>query len=142
MKRVLLLVVSLLTLGFAAACNSPQAAAVSGLAVELASLARTPDGNAVATIRIRNPNVVAYNVAESEHRIHVNGRQVGTVKIRQPTGVPAQSNAATQTGTLEGAASLPSGTADYRMESKLVLRLYGETTQDLKLTSSGSVTIE
>jgi hypothetical protein len=96
------------------------------------------------TIRIINPNVVAYNVAKAEHRIHLNGRLLGTVKIDRPVGVPAQNSSAQQIGSikLDAGATLPSGIAEYRMESELLLRLWGESTQDLELSSSGSVTVK
>lgn len=143
MKRALLLSCSLVLFGLVAACNSPQEAAVTGLAVELASIDRAADGSTTATIRILNPNVVAYNVAEAEHEIYLNGRMVGTVNIERPTGVPARSEAATQTGVLKlrSGESLPTGTIDYRMNSELILRLWGDTTQELKVSSSGSVAV-
>ena len=56
--------------------------------------------------------------------------------------MPAQ-NVAEQRGNLEleRGASVAAGTTAYRLESRLVLTLWGDRTEESKLSASGSVTV-
>lgn len=140
MKRLLLPVLLLGLAALGAGCSSP--APLAGLSLELVALERAADGGVSATVRIVNPNLVAYNLARATHRIIVDGRLVGTLRYDRPTGVPAQ-NVAAQEGrlALEPGTSLPSGPAAYRLESKVVLTLWGDRTEESKLSAAGSVTV-
>jgi hypothetical protein len=139
MKRLSL---SLLFLGLIAlfsGCGS-GAEMMAGLRFELASLER--DGGKV-TVRIVNPNMVAYNIDQVSYAIQLDGRAVGTMEVKQATGVPAQ-NVALHTGTLKLAsgATLPSGSANYRLDMKVVLRLYDDRTEDTKMSAVGTVVVK
>lgn len=120
-----------------AGCSSPIPV---GLGIELASL--DPAGGK-ATIRYLNPSVVAYNVERSSHRVYLDGKLAGTVEIKAPIGIPQQRNLE-QSGTFvaEKGASLPTGSASYRVESTLTLVLYGENLQTSKLSGSGTVVVK
>ena len=140
MKRLLLPVLLLGVLGLGAGCTSP--APLAGLSLELVALDRTPDGGATATVRVVNPNLVAYNLLRTTHRVFLDGRHVGTLKYDLPTGVPAQ-NTAEQQGRLEleRGAVLSAGTTAYRLESRIVLTLWGDRTEESKLSAIGTVTV-
>ena len=140
MKRLLLPVLLLGLLALGAGCSST--APLAGLSLELVALERTPDGGATATVRVVNPNLVAYNLLRADHRVFLDGRQVGILKYDRPTGVPAQ-NVAEQQGKLEleRGASLAAGTTPYRLESRLTLTLWGDRTEESKLSAIGTVTV-
>jgi hypothetical protein len=141
MKRLLLpfLLLGLLVVG--AGCSSPGRP-MAGLSLELAALERGADGAVTATVRVVNPNLVAYNLLRTTHRVFLDGRAVGTLKYDQPTGVPAQ-NVAELRGRLElePGATVNAGTTAYRLESRLVLTLWGDRTEDAKLSAIGTVTV-
>lgn len=142
MKTFLLSALWLGLLGLISGCSSGTIATV-GLRVEVESIQRDGNGGATATVRIVNPNLVAYNIDQATHRILLDGRLVGTLEAKRPLGIPAQ-NVGLHTGalTLDKGASLAAGSASYRLESKVVLRLYGERTEDAKLSGSGTVTVK
>lgn len=129
------------TLAVSSGCSSPPP--MAGMRLELTAVERTSDGRTVATVLISNPNLVAYNLVRVSHRIQFGSGATGTLDITQPTGVPAQ-NSAVQTGTLEldRGAALSAGTDTYRMDSRVVLRLYGERTDNTKISSSGQVVVK
>lgn len=139
MKRLLL---STFLLGFLALVSGCSSAGeiMAGLRFELAAVER--DG-AKVTVRIVNPNMVAYNIDSVAYTLQLDGKVVGTMQVRRPTGVPAQ-NVALQTGTLTLApgATLTPGEANYRLDMKVVLRLYDDRTEDTKMSSVGRVVVK
>lgn len=139
-KTFALLCASLGLLALLAGCYSSTK--ISGLTVELAKLEQAADGTFTATLRYTNPNVVAYNVANSTHKLSLNGKSVGTIIVNEPVGIPQQYTL-THTGRLKLPAgmSLPAGTASYQMNSALILRLYGDATDKAGFTSSGTVEV-
>lgn len=142
MKNFLLSALWLGLVGLLASCSSTTNATV-GLRVELESIQRDGHGGATATVRIVNPNLVAYNIDRATHRIFLGDRLVGTLEAKRPLGIPAQ-NVGRHSGALalDKGAALAAGSASYRIESKVVLRLYGERTEDAKFSASGTVTVK
>lgn len=142
MKNFLLSALWLGLVGLLASCSSGTNATV-GLRIELESIQRDGNGGAVATVRIVNPNLVAYNIDGATHRIYLGDRFVGTLEAKRPLGIPSQ-NVGLHSGTLtlDKSATLAPGSTSYRVDSKVVLRLYGERTEDAKLTGSGTVTVK
>lgn len=142
MKNLLFSALWLGLVGLLASCSSGTNATV-GLRIELESIQRDSSGGATATVRIVNPNLVAYNIDRATHRIYLGDRLVGTLEVKRPLGIPAQ-NVGLHTGalTLDKGATLAAGSAAYRVDSKVVLRLYGERTEDAKLSGSGTVTVK
>lgn len=140
MKHFLLSALWLGLVGLLASCSTSNVTV--GLRLELESVQRTPDGGATATVRIVNPNLVAYNIDSAKHRIFLGERVVGTLEVNRPVGIPAQ-NIGLHSGRLmlEKGATIEGGSTNYRLESKVVLRLYGERTEDAKFTASGNVTV-
>lgn len=139
-KTFALFFASLGLLALLAGCaSSPK---IRGLTVELAKLEQAADGTVIATLRYTNPNVVAYNVASSTHKLTLNGRSVGTITAEGAVGIPQQFTL-THTGRLKLAngATLPAGSAAYSMSSALILRLYGDATDKATFTNSGTVEI-
>lgn len=139
MKKLSAFVLTALFVLLAAACSSPK---FNGIGLELISVARGAGDEVTATVRITNSNVVAFNFAESRHGILLDGREIGTLTISSATGVPSQSTVE-QTGvvTLKRGAALPAGSATYQLKSDIVIRLYGDRTENAKFGGSGTVTV-
>lgn len=132
---------------FAAGCSSNTV--MVGLQTELTGIARANDGTTQVSWRVVNPNIVSYLVAGAEHRIYFDGVLVGATKDREPMAVPAQSKV-DRTSTLAPAgaaaertltAALKAGSATYRLESTVTIRLYGDTTEKNTLTATGTVPV-
>jgi hypothetical protein len=132
---------------FGTGCGSSST--MVGLQVELTGITRAANGVTEVSWRVNNPNVVSYLLAETTHKIHLNGKLVGTVRQKAALAVPA-------TSTIEGAAvmtvagaegervlteALSAGKASYQAEIAVVIRLYGETTDKSTLSMSGTVPV-
>lgn len=141
MKKVLLPFLLLGLAIFGTGCSSTPVA--TGLGVELASVERTADGGATATVHIVNPNTVSYNVFSGTYRIVLGNGYTGTFTVTKPTGIPAQSKGA-HTGTLTpaGGAPLSAGATTYRLESRIELTLWDDQKETAKLNASGSVVVK
>ncbi|MBI2517468.1 MAG: hypothetical protein HYV95_11225 [Opitutae bacterium] len=139
-KTLALLCASLGLLALLAGCGTNTK--VRGLSIELVKLEQAADGTFTATLRYTNPNVVAYNVASSTHKLSLNGKSVGTIVADDAVGIPQQFTL-THTGRLKLAngTSLPSGPASYQMSSALTLRLYGDAMDRATFTSAGTTEI-
>ena len=132
----------------AAGCGGPNTAMV-GLKVELTGLTRNGEGNTQVSWRVVNPNIVPYLVAQANHRIYLDGVLVGTITDREAAALPAQSKAertnplviAGPTAERALAAAATAGTAAYRLESSVTIRLYGETTDRSDLRATGTVPV-
>jgi hypothetical protein len=136
MKKTLLALCALALSVVFSACSSQIPI---NLGVELASLSR--DGQ--ATVRFVNPSVVAYNIAQSTHRVYLDGKLAGTIALKNAAGIPSQ-RSTEQAGifTPEKGQTLAAGRAMYQLESRLTLTLYGETTQVTTLKNSGTVVVK
>lgn len=133
----LLAIVALFTL--LVGCSSPP---LTGFTIELVKIEQAGDGSLLATARLINPNVVAYNVDTSTHSLYLDGKLAGTLTASGAEGVPAQQTVVTTAKfTTAPGFVLTAGRASYRLESTLVMRLYGDSTEKQKLTSSGTVEI-
>jgi hypothetical protein len=144
---LLLLATSVL---FFAGCNGFERGITAvGLSVELTGIERTADGTVTVAWKLVNPNISSYLIARTNHKIFLEGKLVGTALNEEPTAVPAQQSVAKVTrlsladaaaaGLIADAAAR--GAAAYRVESQLLIRLYGETTDKGALTHSGSVPV-
>jgi LEA14-like dessication related protein len=101
------------------------------------------------TWRVVNPNIVPYLLAQATHRIYLDGVLVGSVNDREPIAIPAQTNQErTMPLVLAGAgadralaAALKAGSAAYRVETNVLVRLYGDTTEKGDLQGAGTVPV-
>ena len=131
-----------------AGCSSNNVITV-GLKVELTSIACGGDGTTQVAWRIVNPNIASYLVDGTTHRIYLNGTLVGTINDKEAVAIPAQNNAnrtakllsAGTTGERALTDALAAGSASYRTESTVVIRLYGDATDKSSLSSTGKVTV-
>ena len=145
MKQFLAPFALVLTLAILAGCATDKSG-LSGFKAELLKIERDGHGAATATWQIVNPNVATYNVAESSHKIFVNGRYLGRAVTKEPTGVPRQTNV-TQSAPIamerDGAAILDAAgnSGTYRIESSLLLLIYSTTTEKFSVTNAGTVRI-
>ena len=129
-------------------CSSHNSITV-GLKIELLGIERARDGTAQVTWRVTNPNLASYLLAETSHRIYLNGSLVGKTTDKEPMGVPAQLSTSRTTKLLvaDQAAerilreALAAGSASYRVETQVTVRLYGDTIDRSGLTNSGTVPV-
>ncbi len=134
---------------FLAGCGSPNTTTV-GLKVELAGVARQADGHALVTWRVVNPNIVPYLLARVSHRIYLDGTLVGSVDDREALAIPSQTNQERTTALVSAgpaaeralAAAATAGSAAYRVESNVLVRLYGDTTEKGELRGAGTVPVK
>lgn len=128
-------------------CSSPNI--TEGLKVELTRIARSDDGSVQVSWRLMNPNIVSYLVAQTNHRIYLNGTLIGTVEDKDAVAMPAQTNVdrisrlapGGSAGTQAVNEALSAGSAAYRTETSIIVRLYGETTDKSSLSSRGTVPV-
>lgn len=149
MKKVLtplvLLVCSVLLMS---GCGNIGAIIVTGLHIELTGIERAADGTVSVSWQVTNPNVTSYVLGQVTNRIFLNGTLVGTTLDRDPLGIPSNGSAAqTSKLTLAGPAAVQiltaaaQGPANYRVESTLLIQVYGEQTETGNLASSGTVKV-
>lgn len=132
----------------AAGCGGPNTTTV-GLNVELGGVSRSGDGKVEATWRVVNPNIVPYLVAQATHRVYLDGVLVGTVSSKDALAVPARSKAEQNSPLLLAGpaaeravtAAAAAGSAAYRMESTIIVRLYGDSTDKTELRGAGTVKV-
>lgn len=149
MKKILapLFLVTLFAF-FAAGCGGPNTTMV-GLNVELGGVNRAGDGTVQVTLRVANPNIVPYLVAQASHRIYLDGVLVGTVNDKVALAVPAQSKGERTSPLVSAgpaaertiAAAVAAGSASYRLESAVTIRLYGDNTDKSDLRGAGTVAV-
>lgn len=148
MKKFLTPLFLLAALTLLAGCSSNNNT-TAGIKIELTGVARASDGSTRVSWRVTNPNVVAYLVSQSTHRIYLNGVLVGTVLDREAVAVTAQAHtdvtspmtSAGPGGDAAVAAAATTGSATYRLESAIVVQLYGEILDKSNLTATGTVPV-
>jgi LEA14-like dessication related protein len=151
MKR---LPVSILLLALVAViptgCENPSKVLATGLKVELTGIERTGDGAVSVSWRIENTNIVAYLLSRVSHKIYLNGTNVGTIVDEEPMGVPANSKgertsklklADRDTASRLLTEAVARGSAVYRMDTQLVVRIYDESVERAALSASGTVPV-
>jgi hypothetical protein len=143
----LLLACSVLCL---AGCSGfTQGATAIGLSVEVTGVNRAADGAVEVSFRLDNPNIVPYLLAETTHRIFLNGTLIGIHRNLQAVALPAQTKLEGMARLIpEGPAAVravndavAAGSASYRTETALLIRLYGETTDKGTLVGTGTVAV-
>lgn len=130
-------------------CNSGHNTITVGLKIELTGIERAGDGTVQVTWRVANPNLASYLLSQTSHRIYLNGTLVGKTMDNDPMGVPAQlsTSKTSKLSVADQAAerilreALTAGSASYRVESLITVRLYGETIDRSSLTNSGTVPV-
>lgn len=147
MKRSLaLFVLAALAAVLLSGCNSVTPA-FAGLGTQVARLERDSSGKVTATLKFVNPNLAAYNVSKSTHRVALDGTHVGTVNVEKPFGIPPQSTIEqvaelkVEGGESALAAAVERGTASYRADTVVTFQLFGENKEVIKSSASGTVTV-
>jgi hypothetical protein len=93
--------------------------------------------------------VVSYLVAQSNHRVYLDGVLVGTITDKDAMALPAHNHSARSTilksdgaaAERAVAAAATAKSAAYRIESDVTIRLYGDSTERSSLSSSGTVPV-
>ena len=132
-----------------AGCSSNTSNTTTGVKLELTGLARATDGSTQVAWRVVNPNIISYLLAEASHRIYLDGVLIGTVNDRDPVAIPAQAHVdLTSRLTVAGlaaertlAAAAAAGSGAYRVESTILMRLYGDITDKSSLSAAGKVPV-
>lgn len=149
MKKFLTPLFLIASLALLAGCSSSNNNTTAGVKIELTGVARASDGSTRVSWRVANPNVISYLVSQSTHRIYLNGVLIGTVLDREPVAVMPQAHTdVTSLLTSAGpaadaalAAAATTGSAAYRVESAIVIQLYGEMIDKSSLTATGTVPV-
>jgi hypothetical protein len=135
---------------FLAGCGHGSGALIAtGLSVELNGIERASDGTVTVKWDMVNPNVAPYVMSRVTNRIYLNGTLLGVTVDDAAMALPAQqtvSKVSKLTLTGHDAARLiteaaASGKVAYRVDSQLVILLYGDTTEKAGLTHAGSVAV-
>ncbi len=129
--------------------SSTNSTTTAGLKLELTGLARAADGSTRVAWRVVNPNVVSYLLAEASHRVYLDGVLIGTVNDREPVAILAQAHVdLTSPLTVAGpaaertlTAAATTGSGAYRLESVILFRIYGDTTEKTNLSAAGQVPV-
>ena len=150
MKRLLLpLCLAACVTIFQAGCKNVGTIVVTGLRTELTGIERAGDGATSVSWRIVNPNVASYLIGHSTHRVYLDGTFVGTFDEKDAMAVPAQNNAAKTSrlavaggaGDKRLAEAAGHGPTAYRVESNLIVVIYGDSEEKGDIVSSGSVAV-
>lgn len=129
-------------------CGAP-AYVTAGIRIDATAVERTGDGAVRVTWRVTNPNVAAYVLARTTHKLVLNGTPVGTLADSARLGLPPQSTAersAVLTPANAAAAAVidqavAQGSAAYKLDSTVFLLLEEDKTDKIPFTSSGSVPV-
>jgi LEA14-like dessication related protein len=149
MKKLPLLLLATLVLSCFSACTSTTDIIAGDLKVALTRIERAGDKTVHVIWRVDNPNVVSYLVSKGTHKILLNGTLVGTIVQDQPLGIPAQTKLErTSVLTLANPAAeaiidqaLAHGSADYRVESNIMLLIIDDKFEKIRLTYTGNVPV-
>ncbi len=148
MKKSLFSVIFALAALLFAGCSSGYQPGITGLGIELTRIERGADGLTRVHWLINNPNIIAYLVGGSTHKIYLDGGLVGTTTLREPIGVPKQSQQPQSailkiegTGGHALTIALSRGSATYRLESNLTITVYGEGKENYRAVATGTVLV-
>jgi hypothetical protein len=149
MKKWITPLLALIALLSLAACHSSSEIISRGLRIVVTKIERAPNGTYEISWQVENPNVVAYVVDHSEHKVFVNDLLVGSVSRKARQGVPIQAraegvdplilsspSAGDTLAQLVGKDAVP-----YRIDSTIWVLLAEDETSKSQLTSSGTVAI-
>lgn len=141
------LILLTVTVLFAGCLGSPE---LRGIAVQLADVKATPapDGSAELELSIRylNENLVGIAVSETEHRVWINGVDLGRIRSDDPVGLPQLGNATmpvrvtVDPGVVaQLRAFQAAGPANYRLETTLMIEAAAD---ELKSRATGTGTVD
>lgn len=134
---------------FVSACGSGTEIISRGLRIAVTKIERTSAGAYEVSWQVENPNVVAYVVDHSEHKLYLDGVLVGSVSRKARQGVPVQNKAEAVDALVpvnsaaadKLAQALSQGSAAYRIDSTIWILLADDETAKSQLTSSGTVAV-
>lgn len=150
MKRRFSPLVLLALLAVFTACSNVSKIIATGLEVEITGIERTSDNTAEVSWQLKNPNVVSYLLARVTLKIQLNGVPLGTIDHTAHLALPATTNAG-QTSTLTGlngaaarvlSDAVAAGSANYHVESEIVILIYDDDTEKSNLANSGTVSVK
>lgn len=149
MKRFLAPAFLVILAATLSACSNGSRIVATGLEGKLTRIVRASDGSVTASWHVSNPNVVAYLFARVSSKIFLNGTYVGVIVDENPLGLPASSEA-DRAGKITGgdaaaarvlAEAVALGSANYRVETQITLRIYDDVVEKSMLLNSGTVPV-
>ena len=149
MKKWLTPLFALVALFTFAGCQSTGDIMAIGLGVDVTKIERTADGTFEVTWQLKNPNVAAYLLDHSTHKLFLDGTLVGTLAQEGRIAVPMQSFAVHTDKLVLGpspaaaklAQVLAQGSANYRLESTAWMLVVDEQIEKTLLTGSGTAPV-
>ncbi len=94
---------------------------ISATLVDVRTNASDPAGaQGIMTVRYYNQSILPIGLSSAEHRLYLNGQLVGKAMSERPIALPS-SNAVNQEIPFTVEATLPSGQAQYRLETVLTV---------------------
>lgn len=130
-------------------CTNTSRLIATGLEARLTEIVRAGDGTVTASWHVTNTNVVSYLFARVRSKIYLNGVYLGVIINENPLGIPAGTDVE-RSGIITGgdaaasralAEALAHGSASYRVDTQITVRIYGETVEETKLTHTGTVPV-
>jgi hypothetical protein len=130
-------------------CTSTSQLIAVGLRIELTGITQAGDGSVSASWHVANSNVVAYLLTRVTHKVYLNGTYLGMVVDEEPLAVPANSNAGRSSKLTGGnaaatrvvAAAAANGSGSYRVDTQIIIRIYGDTIEKSALANTGTVPV-
>ena len=151
MNRIIAPIFLLVSLvSFLTGCANSSKIMSTGLKIELTEIRQTTDGGISVAWHVKNENIVPYLLSRIVHKIHLNGAYLGQLETNSALAIPANTNTGTTT-VLSGAgaeasravtAAASSGTASYKVDTKITILIYGDTTEKADLSNSGQVAVK
>jgi hypothetical protein len=135
---------------FLAGCSSYDHGVITaGMGVELTGIERAADGTVTVGWNLVNPNITPYLLDHVSQKVYLNGTLVGTTLDAARMAVPAQQTTSkvsrlTTAGPAADqiiAEAAAKGSAAYRVDMQLQLRLYDDLTDKATLTHAGTVPV-
>ncbi len=123
-------------------CGTTSISALRSITVSVVDLKPAADGeSALLTVRYFNASPLAIGLTEADHRLQVNGANVGRVVNKQPVGLPP-SGSSTETITLplSRGTVLTTGPAAYLLETRILVMAGSEELRE-RIETRGMVEI-
>jgi hypothetical protein len=132
---------------FLSGCGNSSKIIAVGLRPEITLIEQKSGGVPSVSWQIVNTNIVPYLLSKVENKIYLNGKLVGTCSSTTPIAIPAQTSAgATDILQLESGGdavlrAAAGSSASYRVETTIIIQIYGDTTEKSRLENIGSVKV-
>lgn len=121
----------------------------AGLQAEVTGIESAADGSIMATWRLINPNIGPYLISRTSPKVYLDDVYLGMADDTDRLVVPAR-DVGTRTVRLTGGEAAASralqaasaqGTGHYRLVVPIVILVYGDVTEKMELSQTGTVPV-